>query len=109
MRIPTIYDANGRPVNIDSNNLLYVSSEEDKIELHTRNEAYRPLRTLKDWEHLLHNEGFTPLAKSNLVNMKLLKKYDEEKRKAFFDIEGIGKSVEVSRRNIQKISRFLDS
>jgi DNA-binding LytR/AlgR family response regulator len=102
MEIPAINE-NGIPVLLNSKDILFITSKNDKILLETHDHTYRPIRTLKEFELLLSDDRFLSLSKSNIVNMNLVKVYNENTRKAFFDKNSNGKNVEVSRRKMKKM------
>jgi len=107
MEIPAINE-DGIPVLLNSKDILFISSKNDKILLETRDQTYRPIRTLKDFELLLSDDRFLSLSKSSIVNINLVKFYNENTRKAFFDKDSNGKNVEVSRRNMKKVTKFTE-
>ncbi|MUG26489.1 hypothetical protein GNQ08_29615 [Paenibacillus macerans] len=107
MKIIAIHSINGTSHELPITDILFLSSEDDKIIIHTANASYYPPRTLKDFALLLHPHGFSPLEKSNVTNIKMIRKYDKISKAAFFDKNCKGKCVVVSRRNLKKIHDFL--
>ncbi|OMG47294.1 hypothetical protein BK140_22570 [Paenibacillus macerans] len=107
MKIIAIHSINGTAHELPITDILYFSSEGDRVIIHTADASYYPPRTLKDFALLLSPHGFTSLEKSNLANMKMIRKYDKISKAAFFDKKCEGKHVTVSRRNIKKMSDFL--
>ncbi|WP_068722775.1 LytTR family DNA-binding domain-containing protein [Paenibacillus sp. DMB5] len=98
MKINVVNINTGKVTSIDSAETLYVESYGNKVLLHTRDQVYRPVITLKDFSLMLSSEGFISLSKSNVTNTNRIDNYDDISKRVFFDKGRKGKSVEVSRR-----------
>lgn len=62
----------------------YVEIEGRKIVYHIDGQKYRHISTLSELEEHLENEGFDMLDKTNLVNIKKIKYFDEKQGKVYF-------------------------
>lgn len=62
----------------------YVEIEGRKIVYHIDGQKYRHISTLSELEEHLSSEGFDMLDKTNLVNLKKIKHFDEKQGKVFF-------------------------
>ncbi|KGE20680.1 LytTR family DNA-binding domain-containing protein [Paenibacillus wynnii] len=103
MDIPVVHIQTGKDQVIDSRNILYIQSEGSQTLIHTTDQVYRPVVSLRDFAALLLPEGFDTLDKSNVTNVDKVKYYDKISKQAYFDKTGKGKYVKVSRRNQDKI------
>lgn len=103
MDIPVVHIKSGIAGVIDSSSVIFLQTEGEHTILHTRTDEYRPAVALKDYAEILLPVGFESLSKSNLVNIKKAKVYDELTNKIFFDKDLKGKYVKVSRRNVRKL------
>jgi DNA-binding LytR/AlgR family response regulator len=102
MDIPVVNVATGKAGVIDSAKVLFVQAD-GSTTIHTASETYKPAYSLKDFAEILLPEGFEYLDKSNLANINRVKSFDEIKNRAYFDKLRKGKSIKVSRRNIEKM------
>ncbi|MDY7222099.1 LytTR family DNA-binding domain-containing protein [Halalkalibacterium halodurans] len=102
MKIPVV-GKDGNVTLIDHEDILYIVTKIEKVYIHTDDEVYTPVRTLKEFESLLAPHGFERLDKSNVTNVSAIKSYDRLRKTAYFDKDQKGKGTHVSRRNIEKI------
>lgn len=70
---------------VDLNDVIYIKVENRSLVFHTADEQYHQISTLSDLEEHLYPFGFDLLDKTNLVNMKKIKKMDSKHGNIYFD------------------------
>ncbi len=91
---------------IDLDNILFITSDRNKIEVQTFNASYRPLMYLKDYLQYLR-PNFEQIDKSTLVQITKAAAYDPVRRTLEVEHEGIRKTSYVSRSRSKKIEQLL--
>ncbi len=90
---------------VNSDDILYVRSDKHQITIRTYEGEYHPLRTLHDFQQLLH---FEQVDKSAIIQLKNVTEYDPFHRVVYFRQSSIELRCFVSRRNAQKIKRHIE-
>ncbi|WP_445323435.1 LytTR family DNA-binding domain-containing protein [Paenibacillus sp. FSL P4-0127] len=98
-----LIDENGRLQKQRIADILYVEVVNGDLRFHTPDSAYRLPQTLGEWEVILAKEGYVRASRRALVNINLVKKYDNVVKIAYFDKAGLGKGVKVSRRKAKEM------
>ena len=70
---------------IDLDEVDYIEIEGRKIIFHIQDKKYQHISTLSELEEHLFKHGFDLLDKTNLVNLKRVRHYDEAQGKVFFE------------------------
>jgi DNA-binding LytR/AlgR family response regulator len=108
MEIPVVDEKRNTVHMIDVAEIIYITSDRNKITIQTHSGKYRPLLSLRDYHKLLNKKGFERTDKSTIAQISKVTRFDPVTRIAFFEAEGSQtKAVYVSRRNINKIKRLL--
>ncbi|WP_166240696.1 LytTR family DNA-binding domain-containing protein [Paenibacillus turpanensis] len=94
---------------IDLEDVDYIEIEGRKIIFHAKDEKYQHISTLSELEEHLFKHGFDLLDKTNLVNLKRVKHYDESQGKVFFEEQPTAKSkyATVALIKQKQIRRYL--
>jgi len=88
MQIPVLKSKeNGKSelVLLDLDDVIYIRVENRNLVYHTLNDRYEHSSTLSDLEQHLRAYGFDLTDKTNLVNMKKIKKLDQKHGKLYFE------------------------
>ncbi len=87
MKIPVLKreGENVRFLLLDMNDVLFIRIENRNIVYHTQDEKYDHISTLSDLEQYLFDFGFDLLDKTNIVNMKRIKKLDAKHGNIYFE------------------------
>jgi two-component system LytT family response regulator len=60
---------------VDVNNILYLEADNNYTIVYTKDDKHLVSRTLREYEIILSEAGFFRINRSNLINMKFLKRY----------------------------------
>lgn len=96
---------------IDLYNVDYIESDKKRrIIFHIGENVYYQIITKSDFEQYLSREGFDPLDKPNLVNLRKVRKFDKEYGKVYFEENpsSSSKYATVARIKYKFMSALLD-
>ncbi len=76
----------GELITLDIDDIIFIESGERTVVIHTLDGEYYPLLpTLSTFEHHMKKYGFDRLDRTNLVNFKKIRKFDEARSLVFFE------------------------
>jgi len=104
-----LLDAEGRPRQIEVDDILMICPTAQGPQFHTRDGVYYYPYTLDEFLMLLAHRGFERLDRNNIVNMRQIRRYDPKTRKVYFD-EGDSPEARyttVSEANVCKVAQFF--
>ncbi|MFC5701252.1 LytTR family transcriptional regulator DNA-binding domain-containing protein [Cohnella faecalis] len=108
MSFITLLDRNGKPVVIEMNDVLSVTSTSDGPVFHTRvGQLYYPT-TLEELQTAYSVAGFERLDRTNLVNLNQVQAFDQKARRVYFDNpwDKESKFATVSEANVHKVEHL---
>jgi DNA-binding LytR/AlgR family response regulator len=88
MQIPDVHLAQNTVHLLDVKNIIYITSDRNKITIQTHSAQYRPLLSLKDFYKLLNDKGFEQTDKSTIVQLRKITRFDPVTKIAFFEEKG---------------------
>ncbi|WP_020617048.1 LytTR family DNA-binding domain-containing protein [Paenibacillus daejeonensis] len=100
----------GELLTLDLKDVLYIENYERTVLLHTTSGRYYSLvPSLSTYEHHLKSYGFKRLDRTNLVNLREIESFDEQRSLVFFKNTQSAKDKfgTVSSRMMEVVRRFL--
>ena len=93
---------------LKTNDILYFYSDEKYIYAKTRNESYRVKQKMYELEEILPNNKYVRISSAYIINIDKTISFDMGQIGSLYAKMEDGKKLEVSKRKIKEVKRFLN-
>ena len=88
--------------------IRFIKSQDDYVEIHTKDKSYLKNQRLKFYESALNNDQFVRVHRQYIVNIEYINKLDKYGKESYIALLKNGESINISASGYLKLKEVLD-